>query len=455
MRHRFFKCGLSQKPKGRTQLPMKRISIAYFLLAVFVLSGCVSGGDDGGITPNPTKISVDNVGLLDLNNNANASDFRITFTPSENEAFVTEYRVFIAKASRISEITQSELEGLTSSRYQVINPIDANIRAFMSSALVDVEGLAIEEGVSYQAIIMSIADGSNVQANQLSYSNAIILAQASFLEVIAELPIGTGGLEVDDQGNVYLGDFGESLSGDPGTTVYKVAPDGTQSIFASGLVGASGNTFGPDGNLYQSNIQGGKVSKILPDGTKSDYVTGMSSPVGLVFNNAGDLFVANCGNNMIKKVTPQGEVSTFADGSLFSCPNGITMDDNENIYVANFSNDNVIKITPDGQSSVFASFNGGNNGHITYFNGNLYVVARAANQIYQLDLEGNLELLVGSGQRGHGEGALFNASLSLPNDLHFSADGKYLYINDAKPTIGTPAESAIKPTYLKRITFVQ
>ena len=433
---------------------MKRIVVAVFLVLVFIISACVSGGDDG-ITPNPTKISVDNVALLDLNNNANSSDFRIAFTPSENEQFVTEYRVFMVKSSRASQITLAELESLASSRFQQITPIDANIKTFIRSGMTDAEGLAIEEGISYQAVVMAVANGSNVQTNQLSYSNSLTLAQQSFVEIIAELPIGTGGLEIDDQGNVYLGDYGETLGGDPGTTIYKITPDGSQSIFASGLAGAAGNTIGPDGSFYQSNFQGGKISKILADGTKSDYATGMSSPSGLVFDDARNLYVANCGNNSIKKVSPQGEVSTFAEGSIFSCPRGIVMDENGNFYVSNFSNDNIIKITPDGQSSVFASFNGGNNGHLTYFGGNLYVAARAANQIYKLDLNGNIDLLVGNGQRGHGEGALINSSLSLPNDLQFSADGKFLYFNDVKPTVGSASESAINPTYLKRVTLVQ
>lgn len=434
---------------------MKKNFISACLLTSLLISSCISDGDDGGITPVEVDIAVDNLAMLDLNNNANSSDLRVSFTPSENESFVEEYRVYIVKSSRVNQITREELEQLGNARYQVITPIDANIKTFINAGLTDAEGQAIEEEVSYQAIVMSVADGSNVQTSQLSYSNAVILLQESFMEIIAELPIGTGGLELDNQGNIYLGDFGEKLSGDPGTTVYKLAPDGTQSIFASGLVGASGNTFGPDGNLYQSNIQGGKVSKILSDGTVTDYVTGMSSPVGVVFDNEGNLYVANCGDNSVKKVTPNGDVSTFADGSLFSCPNGITIDEDQNLYVANFSNTDVIKITPEGESSVLASFDGGNNGHITYFQGDLYVVARAANQIYKLGLNGSIDLLVGNGLRAHNEGALSTASLSLPNDLQFSADGRYLYINDVKPTVGSAAESSIKPIYVKRVTLLQ
>ncbi|OEK02874.1 hypothetical protein BFP97_15670 [Roseivirga sp. 4D4] len=431
-------------------------STAPFLLILFALiSSCGSdGGDDGGGGPEP-NISVSNLVVADLNNNADASDFRVSFSISNNESFVREYRVIVAQIDAIANLSLASIETLPTNSFHTIAPTGNDIVTNLPSSLLDVEGNPITEGETYRVFVLAIADGTTVTANKLSnQSSQVTLENADVLEIMAELPIGTGGLEVDNEGNIYCADFGQSLNSPPGTLVYKITPNGEASIFATGLVGASGNTFNADGTLlYQSNIQGGRVSTINSSGQVTTFVSGMSSPVGVVFDSEGNLYVANCGDNTIKKVTPEGEVSTFASGNLFACPNGITIDNDGNLYVANFSNASVVKIDTQGNPSVLATFTGNNNGHITFYQGNLYVVARAANQVYRLDLEGNAELIVGSGTRGHDEGSAPQGSLSLPNDLEFSPDGRFLYINDSKPLTGTPANSDIKPTYLKRVRF--
>lgn len=434
---------------------MKPNSFLPLFLLTFSLSISACGGsDDGGGDPTDPNIRATNVAIIDLDNNGNASDFRVSFSISSNENALSSYRIVLVNANNAALVSPSLIESLTSNSYVTVAKTGQDITTFLSAGLLDIEGSPISEGNSYLAYVVAVADGTNALENQLSSrSNETPLANTDILEIITELPIGTGGVEVDSDGNIYCSDFGRSLNSPPGTLVYKVTPNGESSIFASGLAGASGNTFGPDGNFYQSNIAGGTVSIITSSGQVSTFVSGMSSPVGIVFDVGGNLYVANCGDNTIKKVDSNGQVTTFASGTLFNCPNGITIDDNGNLYVANFSNSNVVKIDPQGNSSVFSTFNGGNNGHITFFENNLYVVARAANQIFRVDLQGNQELIAGSGTRGHVEGSALEAGLSLPNDLMFTADGQFLYINDSKPVSGTPANSDIQPTYLKRIRF--
>lgn len=436
---------------------MQKSTLTSIFTLVFLLTFCLScgsdeGGDDEG-SPEPS-IAVTSLVITDMNNNANASDFRVSFEISVNEEFVQEYRAIIAKQSAIASLSIASIEALSSSSYFRIPKTGDNISTLLSASLLDVEGNEVLEGETYRVFVLAVGDGTTVVTNKLSnQSNAVLLENADVLEIMLELPIGTGGLEVDSEGNIYCADFGQSLSSPPGTLVYRITPSGEPSVYANGLVGASGNTFGPDGNLYQSNIAGGRVSVINSSGQVTNYASGMSSPVGVVFDSEGNLYVANCGDNTIKKVTPEGEVSVFASGTLFACPNGITIDNDGNLYVANFSNANVVKVDPQGNPSVLATFAGNNNGHITFYQDNLYVVARAANQVFKLDLEGNAELIVGSGTRGHDEGAALQGSLSLPNDLEFSPDGQFLYINDSKPLTGTPANSDIKPTFLKRVRF--
>ena len=250
----------------------------------------------------------------------------------------------------------------------------------------------------------------------------------------SELPGGTGGLEVDAKGFVYSADFGSKLGAGSkgGDRIFKIDPkDGSHEVFCTALRGASGNAIGPKGNFFQSNIGGGFVSRITPEGKAIVFCkTGLKQPVGIIIDKEGTLFVANCGSNSITEISPEGEAIQFAKSSLLNCPNGIAIDSEHNLYVANFSNGDVIKIDWDGKATKLATLPGNNNGHVVYRDGFLYVVARSAHQIYRVSLEGEVELIAGSGKRGHTDGPALEASFSFPNDLAFSPDGKILYVNE-------------------------
>jgi sugar lactone lactonase YvrE len=264
---------------------------------------------------------------------------------------------------------------------------------------------------------------------------------------------GSGGVEVDADGNVYTADFGATLSsGPPGTRVWKVTPMGEVSVFADGLVGASGNTLGADGWFYQSNIAGNTISRISPDGVVEPFVTGgVSNPVGLVFDADDRLIVANCGNGSLARVGGDGAPEVFTDTDLLRCPNGITLASDGNFYVANFADGNVVRVTPTGEASVFATIPGNNNGHIVFGNGVLYVVARGNHQIYELTLDGELTLIAGSGERGLDDGPADTATLSLPNDVALSPDGRILYWNDVGVT--GPDPQTLTPTWIRYLVL--
>lgn len=268
------------------------------------------------------------------------------------------------------------------------------------------------------------------------------------------IPGGSGGVALDKAGNIYIADFGTRLGAGniPGDKVFKVTPDGEVSVFATGLVGASGNAFDSQGNLFQSNIAVGRISKITPDGTVTTFSsTGFSAPVGIIMDEADNLYVCNCGNNTIRKVTPNGVSTQFAASAILSCPNGITRDNDGNFYVANFNNGIVAKITPDGRFvTIFATIPGNNNGHITFANGDLWVAARGANQIWKVSLDGQTTHIAGNGARLVGDGSAFQASFGSPNDLAFDSTGTILYVNDV---LNAPNQSILSPMVLRKIVF--
>jgi len=253
------------------------------------------------------------------------------------------------------------------------------------------------------------------------------------VRTLGQVEGGTGGVVVDSRGNVYSADFGAIL-GNPqtaGTKIYRFAPDGTPSVFASGFEGASGIAIDSKGIVYQSNVRGGYVSRVTPDGAVSTFASeGLQAPVGIVIDAADTLWVANCGSASIQKVSGDGASTRFAASPLLKCPNGITLDDEHNLYAANFYNGDVVRITPDGEVSVLATLPGNNNGHIVFSNGSLFVVARAAHQIYEVSLAGEMKLFAGTGEKGGRDGAALEASFCFPNDIAVSADGKTFYVNE-------------------------
>jgi len=256
----------------------------------------------------------------------------------------------------------------------------------------------------------------------------------------------SGGVSIDAAGVIYVANFGDALNNANGTIVYKVTDDGGVSAWASGLFGASGNEFDSQGNLFQSNIAANRISKITPDGTVSTFTTtNILGPVGVTVDNLDNVYTTNCNApGAIIKTTPAGVSTIFAQSSLFNCPNGLTMDNDGNFYSVNFSNGSLLKITPNGDVSILATMPGGNNGHVTFGNGRLYVVDRGANQIYEVSLIGAVKLLAGTGAAGNSDDRdALQSTWFASNGIKLSSSGNELYINDKVPNTGTQLNPVI------------
>ncbi len=424
----------------------------YFWLTIVLMLSVACGSDD------PTAGEVGNLTLRDVANTGDASDFQISFRPVEDEARVSEYRIFLVASDQVATFDEAQASALASTSYVALQPQGDILSQQLAAGFLDHNGNSIELMADYQAFVLAVADGDNAVENTLSGpSSATALAVTDLVTtLVAEIPIGSGGMEVDSEGNIYAADFGPSLNGGRGTVVYKITPEGNASVFADGLNGASGNALDSEGNLFQSNIAGNEISKIAPDGTVTRFSTqGLGGPVGIAIDAEDTLYVANCGGggaaSHIRKITKEGTSTQHASSTLFNCANGIAIDEaSGNLYVANFGNGNILEVTPNGEVSIFVNVPGGGNGHITMVDGVLYVVARVANQIYRLTLDGELTLLAGSGARGIVDGAALEAAFSLPNDLAASPDGKILYINDVVSTIGT---NIISPVAIRALSL--
>ncbi len=270
---------------------------------------------------------------------------------------------------------------------------------------------------------------------------------------------GSGGLNIGQDGLLYIANFGKSLDNADGTQVWTLdyKNGGQPQLFASGLSGASGNDFDSQGNLFQSNIRTGTVSKITSGGTVSFFASnGISCNVGINIDSDDNLYVCNCCaayGNTIRKVTASGVSTLFASSIMLNCPNGITRDNNGNLYVSNFGDGRVLKITPTGAVSTLATIPGGSNGHIIYSSVQdvLYVASHGSHKIYKLTLDGTRFDLAGSGIRGNDDGLAAVATFSRPNGLALSVTQDTLFVNSSIPVTDVGGRP-LNPSVIRMIT---
>src|SRR5207248_493226 len=82
-------------------------------------------------------------------------------------------------------------------------------------------------------------------------------------------------------GNLFEADFGTG-------TIFKFAPDGTKTTFASGLSSPTGLAFDSSGNLFEADFGTGTIFKFAPDGAKTTFATGVGEPGALAFDASGN-----------------------------------------------------------------------------------------------------------------------------------------------------------------------
>ena len=128
------------------------------------------------------------------------------------------------------------------------------------------------------------------------------------------------GLAFDSAGNLFA-----ASSADP--TIYKFTPGGVRSVFVGPAAftppqGPIDLAFDSAGNLFASAADSngnGQILKFAPDGTETIFATGLTNnPRGLAFDSLGNLFVAEVPTTTtgdILKFPPTGGVGTvFAAG---------------------------------------------------------------------------------------------------------------------------------------------
>lgn len=427
---------------------IKLFQLFCFLVLPFLLS---CSGDEPASAEMPGIMPVSDLSVKDVGNFADARDISVSFQMPEDLSLIEEFRIFILPEEL--QVSFDSVAALNNDAFVTLGTSETSLDVRFESDQNNVLNEAIVENTPYVIVVLSV--GIDESGGVLSEpSSSFTLERKNVVRTLTgTLNEGTGGMDTDSEGNIYVADFGRATNQANGSNILRISPEGEVSNFASGFNGASGNDFDLEGNLYQSNIAGNTVNKITPEGEVSLFATGFRNPVGIAFDGESSFFVCNCGNNTISQVDMEGNVSFFASSPLFNCPNGIDIDRDGNLYIANFGSPTIVKVTPEGVVSDFATMPGGNNGHLLIFGNSIYVVSRGLHQIHRVSFTGSVQLLAGNGNRGIVDGPLTQASFSLPNDIAFSPDGRYLYVNDVDGS--NPDQAVISPSIIRVIELVE
>ncbi len=231
-------------------------------------------------------------------------------------------------------------------------------------------------------------------------------------------------LAFDHSGNLFVADHAAQ-------TIFKLTPDGTRSVFVTGVRLSEGNGLACDAadNLFVLSPSGeyhvgGTILKFSPDGTRSTFATGVGLPYSLAIDPSGNLFVSDWDTGSIYKLVPKGEKSTFATteiaakilacdqaGNLFAgvplkhsifkyepggarsdFATGITtyalaVDKAGNVYVGDTGN-TIFKVTPAGAKSDFAKVTTSPRGFAFDGSGNLFVTESFSGAISKFAADG-------------------------------------------------------------------
>ena len=151
-------------------------------------------------------------------------------------------------------------------------------------------------------------------------------------------------MTIDSHDNILVALGSGKIGGD---VIAEVTSSGAVSNYAAGLTTVSGLAFDASGNLYASEETHGKVIKIAPNGTQTTFATVPNEAEALVFDSKGNLFI-NTLSSYIYEVTPTGTMSQFTTATTVGSQ-AMAIDSHDNLYCT--VGYEVDKITPSARSA--------------------------------------------------------------------------------------------------------
>lgn len=198
---------------------------------------------------------------------------------------------------------------------------------------------------------------------------------------------------------------------------------------------AAGGSFDSAGNFYFSSFALGNVYKVTPEDSISIYASGFAGPTGTFVDDAKQiLYVANYNSNRISQVdmsTDTPAVSLFASSNLIDGPDGLALHPDGDLISANFDNNTLQRISPDGTVSLFATLLGSpNSGYLVRADSGFYVAGAHSHDLFWVNFAGEASHFSGSHSPGEYNGPLDSARYRFPNGMALSPTGDTLLVTE-------------------------
>jgi gluconolactonase len=158
-------------------------------------------------------------------------------------------------------------------------------------------------------------------------------------ELVSQGHKSAGGLTADAQGNVFFSDS-------PSELIYKVAVDGTVSVFEKHSGGARSLMVGPDGRLYAA--QNERLVSYSGAG-KEKVVADHMTATGMTFNSKGDMYVTDARHKRVWLIDQKGGKRVVHEG--IASPNGILLSTGDKFLTVSDADNRGIwwfQVQPDG-----------------------------------------------------------------------------------------------------------
>ncbi len=156
-------------------------------------------------------------------------------------------------------------------------------------------------------------------------------------------------LASDAAGNIYVSSYF-------GGQVFRVRPDGSAQLWATGFTNPTAVFFAPDGTPYIASFGG--LYRREPDGSKT-LITARSG-TGLAMGQDGNLYMASYWDNKISRITPAGAVTDYIVGGALVNPWSIVATPAGDLVVGNYNGFNIICYHPDKSYDIVVGWTGGN-----------------------------------------------------------------------------------------------
>lgn len=171
--------------------------VSYRVFVLSVGSNGYTGSNTLSIASNVITLSgsavgtASNVTANDVNDNGDGRDLRVTFTRASNEKSISQYRVFVVKASKYGSFNLNAAN--SSDYYTPVNKNGATLTVDLGAGARDTDREVIRNGVAYRVYVLSVA-ASGGGSNALSGgSNEVTLNNSGALERLNVSANVTGG----------------------------------------------------------------------------------------------------------------------------------------------------------------------------------------------------------------------------------------------------------------------